>query len=507
MLSKILSSTSNKIMGIIIMIILIASTVALIVYNQRAPNSYGIDIESIHVENMNYNHFLEVDLTILKTNFYKGETIPFNLSLDIRNTPAYLREIEFSVRDNENDRTAKQLLSLDVLLNPSMYVLQYEIKQGFDLNGFVPLINKTYTLLNYTINYIQRHTDHSISNELNIQLIGSIAPEFNQMTNKIWEIHTLDDIQFDNETKTIFPNQSTGFITLTSQIETTAYPRINYNFTGLIISEVEISILSTNGFLESQYRVVNSNETGSIFIGNLNGSHTLQLNFSIFNTEVVSVNIDIITRFTPIYSIIANNNFEGENNENEYFHAIEYYLAQASERFENTLNVSFIPVAKVNFESNTESSYDELVDDAKSKIGSSLHLHNNTWTHDRGTQEENMGADVLLIFTNKIMDYLGIVIYAPDSSNAGNIAAHAQGTLNGAELPLPPRFADNLIQHELSHIFDAPDRFRPEEPSIMTKSTVDTAVADIYNGQFWLFLTTWLEEDIQTMYDALYLYR
>ena len=81
------------------------------------------------------------------------------------------------------------------------------------------------------------------------------------------------------------------------------------------------------------------------------------------------------------------------------------------------------------------------------------------------------------------------------------MVANAGGSLNANGFRLQPSWADNLFQHELSHVFGAPDRYTGEDPpSIMTKSeTLQDLLDDLANGTLWLELTNWLDEDLLTI--------
>ena len=62
-------------------------------------------------------------------------------------------------------------------------------------------------------------------------------------------------------------------------------------------------------------------------------------------------------------------------------------------------------------------------------------------------------------------------------------------------------WAENLIQHEVSHLFGAEDRDRTfDPPSVMSKpSNPDQVIADFSINKLWLQVNNWLMEDILLM--------
>jgi hypothetical protein len=200
-----------------------------------------------------------------------------------------------------------------------------------------------------------------------------------------------------------------------------------------------------------------------------------------------------------LFAVIADDDWSGQSLDSFNFRTPEFYLKKASSQFSSILNLTIIPAAYVALPPAIPPNLINFADSTHSVVGNALQLVNLTWTFGPGTFEENKGYDILLIFTNKTMSNLGIVL-GTNLQGAFNMAIHARGSLNTGNYRLPPSFADNLIQHEVSHLFGAPDRFTADsDTSIMTKSLPEDALLDILTGSFWLSQTTWLEQDIQTM--------
>jgi hypothetical protein len=258
--------------------------------------------------------------------------------------------------------------------------------------------------------------------------------------------------------------------------------------------------------VDDEVTAINGNFT-SAFIGTGNnlGVTSIQLNFTLGINSTIVLELALPTRKTVLFAIVASNNWSSRSVDNLQFFLPKYYIDQASSRFQDVFNLTIMPIHQVNFTSNAGSNLVSLRDEAINQTGNQLSLPTGDWDYVSGISPNNAGADILLVMTNKTMDYLGVVF--SESGNTLNAAVHARGSLNTGNYRLHSSLADNLVQHEISHIFGAPDRFTDSSlPSIMTKSKLNDAPIDIVFGNFWLFLTQWLEQDIQTMFENILMY-
>ncbi|MFV2015094.1 MAG: hypothetical protein ACC656_06690, partial [Candidatus Heimdallarchaeota archaeon] len=288
-------------------------------------------------------------------------------------------------------------------------------------------------------------------------------------------------------------------VTIQTEIETTGYTRMYYNVSGQTNSSIQIGI--------TNFMNITNSTSGYLPIGEYEGKQNVTIQFAIIEKENISLTFSLPTRKITIMTVVANNNWEKLSEDGTEFRKADFYLDQLNGHFSTKFNVTFVQVANVDFSSSSSGSNLLIMrEEAIRAVGSNLKLNGSRWQTGVGTQLDNAGGDILLILTNKTMSNLGIVFRAPDGKNSLNLAIAARGSQNtgqeSVELRLSSIWADNLIQHELSHIFRAPDRWTEDDPaSVMTKSRPDDAYSDFVTSKFWLTRTNWLEEDIQTMVD------
>jgi hypothetical protein len=455
------------------------------------------DINNLNSEFLDYRGNFSATINLAQNQFFKGESINFTFEFSVFHSPVLIDSLLLEVSDLV-DRSALQSFLINTTYTPGNYSLDLQISPGFNQEGLVVLTDKEYELTELRVSYKQLQKWNLYRKPIGISLQGELKPEYYQRL--IWTTQATENITISSQNNSIeFTSlNTTGFALMNTTIETTGYTRLYFNITGIDNSTVEMSINNTK-------EIFQANESTFLPIGVLQGKQ--DLNFSIFIevNDSISISVGLSTRHVPILAVIASNHWTGHGNDELLFREPEYYLSQVSTRFENALNVTFVIVAMVNFESTSGSDLFLLADEAKSAVGSEFNLPSGNWTTGPGTQLENAGADILIILTNKTMDHLGIVLGS--HGFAYNMAIHARGSALQISPRLPPSFADNLIQHELSHIFGAPDRWTSDDPpSVMTKSHPEDVLVDYIIEEYWLKRIDWLEEDIQVMVERATLY-
>jgi hypothetical protein len=451
----------------------------------------------VSTDTIEYNSNFTAEVTFKTTEYFKGENLDLTLNFDVLYSNAYVNSTQFTVFDSKSNRTAKQSIFVNETFFPGSYAKNLSLSPGFSEDGFIALTNQNYTIVNFAVNYVQLRAKQQINKSLNVRLFGKLKAEYEQMNSINWYNSSTQNITIQANKGIIQLNSTSvnGSTVLNTTIQTTGYTRLEYNITGINQSTVLLELGDLNS----------TKQVGYFEIGALKDSQNFSILVDIFNHENVSIVLSLRTRHVPILAVMASNNWEGIDADEPPFRNPEYYMSQVSHRFESIFNVSIIPVVIVEFESISGSDLFVLADEATQAVGKELQLESNTWKTGTGTQEENMGADILIILTNKTMDHLGIVLGA--YGNAFNMAINARGSFFEGSYRLPSNLADNLIQHELSHVFGAPDRWTDSDPaSIMTKTKPDDIYSDIFTGKFWLTRTDWLEEDIQTMIDRVIWY-
>ncbi|OLS29459.1 MAG: hypothetical protein HeimC2_00100 [Candidatus Heimdallarchaeota archaeon LC_2] len=484
-----------SVIGISVLLIISGSIATILISNNTQSIDLGNSISNYEQEAIKYNGSLSADFSITQQDFYKGNNIPFSLEVHVEETIARLNYISIGIVDLEMNRTADQHIIIDELYNPGTHLLNLELRPGFEENGFVALTNQNYTLTSYVLIYTQVHIVSNFTASLEHNLFGYLAPIYEQATNLNWfePIEINASIITTQNKLTVTSTKENASASIGAEIETTGYTRIYYNLTGLVNSSLQIGI-------EGDILTVND-DFGYFQIGNYQGKHNLTIFFNITDNENISLEISIPTQKIAILTVIANDNWENLTGDELKFREPSFYLDQVNSRFSSTMNLTFVEVAVVEFEMRISTISLELMRSfAGIDVGEKLLLNNSIWDFGVGTQTANAGADILLILSNRTMTNLGVVF---SNQNTAIAVQGSQNTGNTAvELRLTPSFADNLIQHELSHIFHAPDRWtETDEASIMSKSRPDDFILDFVFDSFWLRQITWLEVDIQTMVD------
>lgn len=488
-------------LGLVAIVAISSVAIYILTADESEPKNIGPGVSNILDEIVEYDGSLTANVNFTQENFYKGENIPFELLVDVDTSPARLDVLIIEAIDLNLSRSANQHIPIDLLVNPGTHTIQLELSPGFNTNGFIALVNKNYTLTGYQLNFTQIQKKQSLSGNLNHNLFGQLHSTYDQAKRINWEVleQTNSSISIINGNTTLTSTHENATAIMQTQLETTAYTRLYYNVSGQTNSSIQIGI--------SNLQNITNSTAGYLPIGEFRGKQNVTIHFNILNHENISLTFSIPTRKIALMTVVANNNWENLSDDGTQFRDVAYYFDQLNTHFSDVFNMTFVLAANVHFDS-TRGSSNLLImrEEAITSVGVNLNLNGSRWQAGVGTQLDNAGGDVLLILTNKTMDHLGIVYRAPDGKNNLNIAIAARGSLNtgqeSIQLRLPSVYGDNLIQHELSHIFRAPDRWTEDDPSsIMTKSRPSDALFDIVTAKFWLMRTNWLELDIQTMVD------
>ncbi len=477
---------SNGLLAVIVISLMLVTSISIAVLSgdEDAQSS----ISDLNSGSVDYTAGLTADLSLLRNISYKGEMIPVILHVDVLDGYAYVDTLSVAIRSEVYDKEAVQNVFVNETLAPGSYELALELSPSFYDKSFLALNFGNYQFLNFSISFEQRRQTLVLSDIFDYTIEIIPYESVNQANKLNWTtIITSNEISVSNNNITLI-SDGTGDTVMMTEIITAGYTSVDYLITGAVNSIVELSIGDA----------VSSSNNGSIPIGVLTENTNITIMANLTNSETVIISLGINTRKNVIFTVSANNYWTGLSSDSLIFQNPAYYINQVSRRYERTFNISFMEVAEFHFNKRSGTNLFDLIADAKSQAAKSLDLFNSTWTADTGPMIENDGADIMYIFTNTTMDHLGVVIGS--YGGAYNMAVNARGSKFQGDYRLPSSFADNLLQHESSHIFGAYDRWTyNEDPSVMTKSMPEDVYYDIVTSQFWLLKTNWLEVDIQIM--------
>ncbi|RMG25573.1 MAG: hypothetical protein D6732_22295 [Methanobacteriota archaeon] len=433
---------------------------------------------------------LEKALSIISVNsssqLFRGEKLRLDIKINV--TKYNVTIVDIVIEMARGERISHALQTVNQTYSPGIHVFQVVFLPGIwayeddlffalsDGNYLLQRVNSTFMVEGQTI-----HAGISINQTLTVQNIPEVnmfeGTDWNLVSDKIAITQDEGDYLSLETSASSFSNA-----TVWNEIDLTgAYDfqlLASNNFSGVLkIGSSKFQLFGTEIHLN---------------LANIIGFQNISLSFNASFNEM-AFNFTLLNQRKVLLVGIADDHWS------DTFPSHQEILDEVNTRFEKWFNVSFLAsiILPVDYQGSTflPSAFDFTI----KEFGSRLHLPGEEWSHQRGRALNNMGLDILLFNTNKTMSNYGMVI--GDAIGGFNMAANAGGSLNANGFRLQPSWADNLFQHELSHIFGAPDRYSGEDdPSIMTKSdTLEDLLNDLANGTLWLELTNWLDEDLLTM--------
>lgn len=482
--------------------------------------SYFLSTFLIERNNSNKVQLISVSLpeTVLK-----GESLETAIQFDISGRKGvFIQRVEF------------EIYSIIYDLNGSIY---YEVNKAAEragsyiLSAFIdPFLNTTsgYFALNvgeYTLNslsmvfedkipIIQKEMDISFNviNPSSEELLEngdfqnnlnewSLLKNNNNLTSEITEQDALDGKSFYiHNTQKITPENST-WISISQTVNATNSHFLSFNqyLEGLNFS-IEVNLL-INGIMTDMGVLLDelSEKEQLIYYGNSTNlvEFTLQINFlyADIDTKLYLDDISIVKYEHRVFVVMLNDNWETIEDEIARKNLFESML-DTSFYFEKFLGIRLIPVLELKWSPhNTSKEEVDLI--ALNDAGEMLQLQDD-WEVSYGRSPENHGFDLLLAFSNRTSEHFGFAYYER------NVAFHfgrSEELGDYSWIPIMEDWAENLIQHEISHNFGAHDRDRSESPpSVMSKpSTPEQVIADFTTNLLWLQVNNWLIEDILLM--------
>jgi hypothetical protein len=474
------------------------------------------------IERSNANKVQLISISIPEA-IIKGESLETIIQLDIAGRKGvFIQKVEFEIYSQVYD------------LNGS---ISYEINKvtehtgSYNLSAFIdPFLNTSmgYFALNtgeYILNSFEITFDENIplikrNVDFNFQVLNPSSEELlengdfynnldgwellrkdNNLTVEITEQDALNgnSLHIYNNQK-ITPENST-WVSISQQINTTNSHFISFDqyFEGSNFS-IEINLLIDgiksemgvilDNFLEKDQLIYYGNVTDSVIV-------TLQINFltAEVDTRFYLDNISIMKYEHRVFVVMLNDDWEIIGEEIGRKNLFES-MYETSVYFEKHLGIKLIPILELEWNPyNTSKDVVDLI--ALNDAGEMLNLQED-WDVVYGRSPKNHGFDLLLAFSNETSEHYG---FAYREMNVAFHFGQSEELGDYSWITIVESWAENLIQHEISHNFGALDRDRSEfAPSVMSKpSTPEQAIADFTTNLLWLQVNNWLLDDALLM--------
>lgn len=232
-----------------------------------------------------------------------------------------------------------------------------------------------------------------------------------------------------------------------------------------------------------------------MIFGNIRGVKELTIKIHLTTakegSKIYIDNISVKNYLNRVFVVVLNEYWTYYRDERIRSPPIEA-INNASKYFREQFGIELIPLVELEWQLSS-TKIEEAHNEGLIKAGELLKLKNK-WDAIAGRSTKNNGFDMLLCFSNKTGEHYGFVYWKE------NVAFHfGQSNELGSYnwFTILNEWSDNLVQHEVSHIFGALDRARPPyPPSVMSKATTpEQVLIDFANKQLWLQVNNWLYED------------
>ena len=416
--------------------------------------------------------------------------------------------------------------------------VQYNLFENIEGEGSHTVVLFVGPLLNTSAGYFALNSGEFRVNSLNLVFEGRIPHINKSLNNSFTVISGLEEEQLVNrnfqnglnnwEVKQSDENVSVSVIQNSplqeESLQITNIEEINSSKPSWIAISQTLNLTQTH-FISFQQSIISTNCSFEVYLytDNIKANMSLNLNeasatnqiihygyangFSNVTLQIVLAYADNATEFYldnlsilryvhRVFVVILNEDWETVDNEigrDSPSKAIE----GASYYFMREMGFELLPIIEHEWHPPNVSM--GVVDDfGLETAGEKLSL-NRSWYVAKGRSDLNHGFDLLTCFSNRTSEHFGWAYYTY------NVAFHfAQSKELGEEyswVTIINDFAENLVQHEISHNFGAHDRDRTYwPPSVMSKpSTPDQVVGDLLGNKLWLIVNNWLIEDIELM--------
>ncbi len=474
------------------------------------------------IERNNVNKVQLVAISLPET-IIKGESLESVIQLEISGRKGiFIQRVEFEIYSVAYDlngsiqceinKTTEHTGSynLTVLINPFLNTTTgyFALNVGeYTLNSFriifekkIPVIQEELASIFQVIN----PTSKELLENGNFQddLVGwNLLKKDNNLTNEIIVQDSLNGKSFFVYNNQNISSENSTWISISQTINSTNSRFLSFsqylegdNFSieiNLLINGIKVDMGVVLGILsEKEQLIYYGNSTSTVDI-------TLQINFlsAEIGTKLYLDDISIAKYEHRVFVVLLNDNWEIIGNEMGRKNLFES-IAETSFFFEKYLGIKLIPILELEwYPNNTSKEVVDLI--ALHDAGELLNLQDD-WDIVYGRSSKNHGFDLLLTFSNRTSEHYGFAYY---ERNAAFHFGQSEELGEYSWISIVEDWAENLIQHEISHNFGAHDRDRlVSPPSVMSKpSTPEQAIADFTTNLLWLQVNNWLLEDILLM--------
>ena len=482
-----------------------------------ATAGYFLSKFLIDRSNANKVHLIAISLpeTIIK-----GEALETTIQLEISGRKGvFIQKVEFEIYSvaydlngsiqYEVNKTTEHTgsYSLTVLIDPFLNTTSgyFALNVGeYTLNSLriifekkIPVIQKEIDSIFQVIN----PTSEELLENGNFQndLVGwNLLKKDNNLTNEIMVQDSLNGKSFFVYNNQNILSENSTWISISQTINSTNSHFLSFsqylegdNFSieiNLLINGIKVNMGIVLDILsEKEQLIYYGNSTNEVEI-------TLQINFlsAEIGTKLYLDDISIAKYEHRVFVVMLNDNWEVIGDEVGRKNLFES-MVETSFFFEKYLGIKLIPILELKwYPNNTSKEVVDLI--ALNDAGEILNLQDD-WDIVYGRSPENHGFDLLLTFSNRTSEHYGFAYY---ERNAAFHFGQSEELGEYSWIAIVEDWAENLIQHEISHNFGAHDRDRLDfPPSVMSKpSTPEQAIADFTTNLLWLQVNNWLIEDI-----------
>jgi hypothetical protein len=474
------------------------------------------------IKRSNANKVQLIGISLPET-IIKGESLESIIQLEISGTKGvFIQRVEFDISTVSYDLDG----SMNYVVNKTT-----EYTGTYNLSVFInPLLNTTagyfalnvgtYELISLRIIFeekipeireniyssfqvINPTSDELLENgNFDNDLVGwNLLKKDNNLTSEITDQDSLNGNSLYIHNAQKITSENSSWISISQTINTTDSHFLSFNqyLEGVNFS-IEVILLINGVEVDTSVILDLLSETEQlIYYGNSTDvvEITLQINFlyADIDTKLYLDDISIVKYEHRVFIFLLNDNWEIIDNEIGRKTLFES-MFETSFYFEKYLGIKLIPILELEWSPYNTSK--EVVDTiALNVAGDMLNLQND-WDVVYGRSPENHGFDLFLAFSNKTSDHYGFAYY---ERNAAFHFGRSEELGDYSWIPIMEDWAENLIQHEISHNFGAHDRDRTDfAPSVMSKpSTPGQVVADFTTNLLWLQVNNWLIDDVLLM--------
>ncbi|MEE9411330.1 MAG: hypothetical protein V3V41_10415 [Candidatus Heimdallarchaeota archaeon] len=467
---------------------------------------------------INNNEKILLKDVILPEVIEKGEDLEISLQMEVRRSNVFVLNINLGISSEEYNLNNKTTLEINRLIDKKGEI-NLTVTLGPLINtstGFFALNVGEYRIISIDIVFDGRIPKFSKEIDKIFQVINPISEEqikngdFEDGINE-WTIDKADsNIELNIvETNPVVSNRLHVINLIPIQPQNTSWASINQivNLTKSHYFTFDLEIIGNNCSVEikilmndepvnmSLFVNENSTKTQLIYYGEAIGeteiSVYIRIIYAQIATDIYLDNLSIIQYEHVVYVVMLNDNWEmkgGDIVRKNLF----VTLSEVSEYFERNLGIKLIPLIELNWHpDNTSISAVNLI--GLEEAGERLNLEGE-WEVSNGRSSKNHGFDLLSCFSNQTSDHFGFAYY---EKNAAFHFAQSEELREYSWLTIIEDWAENLVQHEISHNFGAWDRDRTLFPSsVMSKpSTPEQVVSDFTSSKLWLQVNNWLLDD------------